>query len=120
MAAKYDHRRNHCSIETAEHGGSGEAGSTDPLLQIPDELSAVLTLKRGFQIRRAGAGSGQVLRPIPPDPAPSGPPRGGHKTFTIGTATSPARKTRSGAAGAVLPPDAHRTPLMKKKRESIV
>ena len=27
------------------------SGSTDPLLQIPHELSAVLTLKRGAQIR---------------------------------------------------------------------
>ena len=27
------------------------SGSTDPLLQIPHELSAVLTLKRGSQIR---------------------------------------------------------------------
>ena len=32
-------------------------GSTDPLLQIPHELSAVLTLKRGAQIRATSIAS---------------------------------------------------------------
>ena len=32
-------------------------GSSDPLLQIPDELSAVLTLKRGVHIRAVSSSS---------------------------------------------------------------
>jgi hypothetical protein len=35
----------------APSGTCAGTGSTDPLLQIPHELSAVLTLKRGSQIR---------------------------------------------------------------------
>ena len=63
----------------AEPGGG--VGSTDPLLQIPDELSAVLTLKRGVNLR---SGLARSAGSAPPDKGKS------------------------------------RTPLLKRKRESIV
>ena len=65
--------------------GTFESGSTDPLLQIPSQLSAVLTLKRG------GSSSG-----------------GG------GTRESPRSRNLASTDNS------NRTPLLKRKRESIV
>ena len=64
--------------------GTFESGSTDPLLQIPSQLSAVLTLKRG--------GSG-------------------------GTRESPRSRNLQVNASK---DNSNRTPLLKRKRESIV
>ena len=61
--------------------GSGDGGSTDPLLQIPTPLSAVLTLKR----------------------------HSGHQANTKGQ-TETSSLQRNGSL----------TPLLKRKRESIV
>ena len=67
-------------------GGTFEnSGSTDPLLQIPSQLSAVLTLKRG------NSGSG-------------GSPRSRNLQVKTSSSTD----------------NSNRTPLLKRKRESIV
>ena len=72
-------------------GNRGDgSGSTDPLLEMPEELSAVLTLKRGVQIRggtKRGAGS-----------------------------------SASTVSGVVVEQSTRKltTPLLKRKRESIV
>ena len=67
-------------------GGTFEnSGSTDPLLQIPSQLSAVLTLKRG------NSGSG-------------GRPRSRNLQVKTSSSTD----------------NSNRTPLLKRKRESIV
>ena len=69
---------------TFEASGSN-GGSTDPLLQIPSQLSAVLTLKRG-----------------------SSPGGRGSRTSQVKSTATPASA------------DSNRTPLLKRKRESIV
>ena len=69
-------------------GGTFEnSGSTDPLLQIPSQLSAVLTLKRG----NSGGG---------------------------GTRESP--RSRNLQVKTSSTDNSNRTPLLKRKRESIV
>jgi hypothetical protein len=70
-----------------DHRPPESVGSSDPLLQIPSELSAVLTLKRG-----GANGKG-----------------GGRHVVSAG------RNTVSADNG-----QCQRTPLLKKKRESIV
>lgn len=63
-------------------------GSTDPLLQIPTQLSAVLTLKRGNN--------------------------GGKTTTNSAVASSTAERSNGGSRSGLS------TPLLKRKRESIV
>ena len=70
-------------------GEGGASGSTDPLLQIPSQLSAVLTLKRG-----GGSSS-----------SPS---------------NAQSKKAKSGSTLICQSNDSNRTPLLKRKRESIV
>ena len=70
-------------------GGTFEnSGSTDPLLQIPSQLSAVLTLKRG---NSGGGGTRES-------------PRSRNLQVKTSSATD----------------NSNRTPLLKRKRESIV
>ena len=81
--------RNNGGLESFLRGGGGGGnsnGSSDPLLEIPEELSAVLTLKRGVQIR-------------------SGSKRGSSSS----NAAVVEQATRKAT-----------TPLLKRKRESIV
>ena len=69
-------------------GGTFEnSGSTDPLLQIPSQLSAVLTLKRG---NNGGGGTRESPR---------------SRNLQVKTSSTD---------------NSNRTPLLKRKRESIV
>ena len=78
------------------------AGSTDPLLQIPDGLSAVLSLKRGVQNRSAASSC-------------PGNNLGGPSKKSISSTAN------SNSQGEVLSSALLHTPLsLKKKRESIV
>ena len=71
-------------------GEGGSSGSTDPLLQIPSQLSAVLTLKRG-----------------------GGP--------SSSASSNQSKKAKSGSTLiSHQSNDSNRTPLLKRKRESIV
>ena len=80
-------------------------GSTDPLLQIPHELSAVLTLKRGVQIRTSSLTS---------SPSPARNLAGSVKRASFS-------KTNANPGEESSPSPLHQTPLsLKKKRESIV
>ena len=83
---------------------AGTTGSTDPLLQIPHELSAVLTLKRGAQIRTSSLSS---------SPSPARDLGGSTKGRASKTNTIPGEEITSSPL--------LQTPLsLKKKRESIV
>ena len=79
-------------------------GSTDPLLQIPHELSAVLTLKRGVQIRTSSLTSS-------PSPARN----------LGGLVKRTSSKTNANSREDCTSSPLLQTPLsLKKKRESIV
>ena len=80
-------------------------GSTDPLLQIPNELSAVLTLNRGSHVRASS---------ITSSPSPA-------RNLVNVVKRGPMNKGNAAAGDDGTPASLLQTALsLKKKRESIV
>lgn len=79
----------------SQYGFPNGEGSTDPLLQIPQELSAVLTLKRGMHVHDSNGRHG----------------RDGNKIGSL---------PRGMKSSQEITLEPKRTPLLKRKRESIV
>ena len=93
-------------VNTAPTGSCLGSESTDPLLQIPNELSAVLTLKRGAQLR----GSSITSSPSPARNLGNVVKRGNSST----------KVGNSGEENNTSSPLLQTALSLKKKRESIV
>ena len=93
-------------VNTAPTGPCLGSESTDPLLQIPNELSAVLTLKRGAQLR----GSSITSSPSPARNLGNVVKRGNSST----------KVGNSGEENNTSSPLLQTALSLKKKRESIV